>query len=150
MGNLLGAKPSPHTKKENGFNNRCGFPEHKGGVLGITKARYKGFIGLSYISKKNPVLHSEAFRIGKKHCPFEFSAIQINKNLDNSSKELLNHINSLKTELKKCTEHKDNPEKCEKTFDAVTKLLEEIPESEFKNNRHLNELKMNSDLLTTR
>lgn len=70
-----------YNKKENGLNNRCGFPEHKGGVLGITKARYKGFIGLSYISKKNPILHNEAFRIGKKYCPFEFSAIQINKNL---------------------------------------------------------------------
>jgi len=39
--------------------------------------------------------------------------------------------------LKKWTEHKHSLEKSEKSFEAITKLLQEMPESEFENDLHL-------------
>lgn len=68
-------------KKRSGFNNRLGFPEHRGAVFGIIKPRYKQQIKqLSLYSKKYPKIYDEIIRIGKEVCPFPFTSIQVNKN----------------------------------------------------------------------
>lgn len=65
------------------------------------------------------------------------------KRRSNLHEEILTHIvpaladGQLKTELKKWTEHKHSLEKSEKSFEAITKLLQEMPESEFENDLHL-------------
>lgn len=69
-------------KKRAGSNmNRLGFPEHRGAVFGMVKAKYKGVIELSYFSRKYPLIHDEIFRVGMIICPFGFSQVQVNHNL---------------------------------------------------------------------
>jgi hypothetical protein len=68
-------------KKEGSNNNRLGFPEHRGCLFGMVKAKFKGIIELSYFSRKYPAIHDAIFKIGKKICPFEFSQVQVNHNL---------------------------------------------------------------------
>jgi hypothetical protein len=67
-----------YKKKENGNNNRLGFPEHEGCVFGIIKARYKGKKDLSLHSKKYPDVYDA---LKKMDIPIPFTSIQINKNL---------------------------------------------------------------------
>jgi hypothetical protein len=64
-----------------GNSNRLGFPKFRGCVWGISKARYSGKIGLSMYSVKFPEIYQEIVRIGKLICPFDFTSIQMNKNL---------------------------------------------------------------------
>ena len=68
-----------YKKKENGKNNRLGFPEHRACVWGIIKPRFKSKPELSLYSRKYPEIHEEIFRIGKEICPFEFNTVQLNK-----------------------------------------------------------------------
>lgn len=63
-------------------NNRLGFPKYKGGVLGYVYPRLgKKVFQLSSLSKQNSVLYEEVKRIGEIYCPFKFTSIQVNKNL---------------------------------------------------------------------
>ena len=62
-------------------SNRLGFPKFRGCIWGISRARYSGIIGLSKYSKDHPEIYNEIVRIGKQICPFEFTSIQLNKNL---------------------------------------------------------------------
>lgn len=64
-----------------GKSNRLGFPKYRGCVWGISRARFSGKIGLSRYSIKFNEIYQEIVRIGKMICPFEFSSIQMNKNL---------------------------------------------------------------------
>mgnify|MGYP003628074079 CR=1 FL=1 len=72
-------KPAPKNQK---VNNRLGFPKYRGGVLGYIYPRIgKKVFQLSRLSKLNPVLYEEVKRLGEIYCPFKFTSIQINKNL---------------------------------------------------------------------
>jgi len=62
-----------------GLSNRLG--KFRGCVWGISKARYSGKIGLSMYSVKFQEIYQEIVRIGKLICPFDFTSIQMNKNL---------------------------------------------------------------------
>jgi hypothetical protein len=70
-----------YKKRSGANNNRLGFPEHRGAVFGLVKAKFKGVVELSYFSRKFPLIHEEIFRVGKMVCPFEFSQVQVNFNL---------------------------------------------------------------------
>ena len=62
-------------------SNRRGFPErHRGMVMGISRGRLNGVTGLSYYSKKHPVLMGELNRIGTL-LGLDFTSIQVNKNV---------------------------------------------------------------------
>jgi len=50
-------------------------------MFGITKGRYSGKVGLSYMSIKFPDIYNEMVRIGLLICPFKFNSIQLNHNL---------------------------------------------------------------------
>jgi hypothetical protein len=67
-------------KKVNGPNNRLGFPEHRGGVFGMVKPRFKSKKDLSKFSKKYPEIYEDIKRLGDKICPFPYTTIQLNKN----------------------------------------------------------------------
>ena len=62
-------------------SNRLGFPSHKNAVWGIIKKRFTNKIELSAFSMRHPEIWEEIKRIGKLICPFEFSSVQMNKNL---------------------------------------------------------------------
>lgn len=63
-------------------NNRRGFPlGHKSATFGYVRGRYNGKYDLSQYTKKYPHIYQELLRIGNIFCPFEFSAIHINKNV---------------------------------------------------------------------
>jgi hypothetical protein len=66
-----------------GRNNRLDFPDYKGAIFGMVRPRirYKGYNELSLDSKKKPLIYDEIWRIGKIICPFEFTSVQVNKNL---------------------------------------------------------------------
>lgn len=64
-----------------GKSNRRGFDKHKSLTFGLTKARFKGTVGLSRHTLKYPKIFEEVNRIGKLCCPFEYNAIHINKNV---------------------------------------------------------------------
>jgi len=57
------------------------FGEHRGMILGYIKARVSRKYQLSYNSRKYPLIYDEVCRIGKLICPFEFSTIQVNHNV---------------------------------------------------------------------
>lgn len=63
--------------------NRLGFPEYRGAIFGMIRPRfkYKGYNELSLDSRKYPHIYDELWRIGKIICPFEFTSVQVNKNL---------------------------------------------------------------------
>ena len=61
--------------------NRRGFPAYKGGIFGIVQQRKSNVKCLSSMSRDQPVLYEEILRCGKAICPFEFTMIQLNKNL---------------------------------------------------------------------
>jgi len=62
--------------------NRRGFPTgHRRMVMGVTRGRFNGKIGLSNHSTKYPVLYKLIFDFGKKYIPFEFNAVHINHNV---------------------------------------------------------------------
>lgn len=67
--------------KQKGRDNRYGFPAYRGAVYGITKERVSRKITLSSKSRKFPVIYEELQRIGKEICPFEYTTIQVNRNL---------------------------------------------------------------------
>ena len=60
--------------------NRRGFKLHRAITLGLTKARFKRIVGLSYQSKKYPQLYDEVVRIGNL-LNFEFTSIHCNHNV---------------------------------------------------------------------
>ena len=70
------------TKRGNS-NNRRGFTHYHGAIFGMVRPRfkYKGYNELSADSKRFPLIYEEIIRIGKIICPFEFTSIQVNKNL---------------------------------------------------------------------
>ena len=61
--------------------NRRGFPAYKGGIFGIVQQRKSNIKCLSSMSKDQPVLYNEILRCGRAICPFDFTMIQLNKNL---------------------------------------------------------------------
>ena len=62
--------------------NRPHFPVgHRRFVFGIVRARFHGTIGLSYHSKKYPLLYQLIHDFGKKYIPIEFNAIHVNHNV---------------------------------------------------------------------
>jgi hypothetical protein len=66
----------------NGNSNRLGFPKRRGMVLGETRGRFNGVVGLSYFSKKYPKIYYAVLKLGKSISPpFEFKTIQVNHNL---------------------------------------------------------------------
>ena len=62
--------------------NRRGFPAYKGGIFGIVQQRKSNIKCLSSMSKDQPVLYNEILRCGRAICPFDFTMIQLNKNLE--------------------------------------------------------------------
>ena len=63
-------------------SNRRGFPlGHQSITFGYVRGRYNGKYDLSVYTKKYPYIYQELLRIGNIFCPFEFSAIHINKNV---------------------------------------------------------------------
>jgi hypothetical protein len=66
-------------KKNTG--NRLGFPKHRGAVYGMTKGRVSRIVGLSYMSERYPDIFDELCRIGDAICPFQYTSIQVNRNL---------------------------------------------------------------------
>ena len=70
-------------KKRYRDNNRREFPNYRGGIFGLVRPRfhYKGYKELSCDSKRLPEVYEEIIKIGKIICPFEFTSIQLNKNL---------------------------------------------------------------------
>ena len=49
--------------------NRRGFPaKHRAITFGITRGRFNGITGLSYYSKKYPIIYEEILRIGSLIC----------------------------------------------------------------------------------
>jgi len=63
-------------------NNRLGFPMSRRTVFGMTRPRYKykGYLELSYDSKRYPHIYHELLRIGNIICPFPYNCIQVNHN----------------------------------------------------------------------
>ena len=57
------------------------FGEHRSMTLGFIKGRVTRKYELSYNSKRMPKIYEEVCRIGKIICPFEFSAIHVNHNV---------------------------------------------------------------------
>ena len=76
---LLAKKKLPVHK---GRCNRRGFPEgQRSAALGVVRGRFNGVVGLSYFSKRNPLLYNEIMRIGKIISPFPFRTIHLNSNI---------------------------------------------------------------------
>ncbi len=72
--------------KKGNKSNRRGFPlNHQSMTLGYTRARFGRKHGnlydLSYNTNKYLDIYNEILRIGNKYCPFEFTSIQVNKNV---------------------------------------------------------------------
>lgn len=57
------------------------FGDHRSMTLGFIKGRVTRKYELSYNSKRMPKIYEEVCRIGKLICPFEFSAIHLNHNV---------------------------------------------------------------------
>jgi len=96
--NMLNSITIPLTGEKAGeHGNRRGFPRHRRLVLGITRSRFGGLIGLSHDSTKYPEIFEEIVRIGDRICPFKFTSIHLNKNVtcprhkdtNNKSKSML-------------------------------------------------------------
>jgi hypothetical protein len=68
-------------KLSNGMGRSTTFGVHRSMTLGYIKGRLTKTFALSACSKRYPYLYEEALRIGKKICPFEFSAIHVNYNV---------------------------------------------------------------------
>lgn len=67
------------------------FGDYTGLTLGYVKGRISRKIDLSFHTKKNMELYEEIVRIGKLICPFEFEAIQLNKNVQTPKHKDLNN-----------------------------------------------------------
>ena len=79
--NMFESNPSSLFVKDGKSNNRFRFPRHKGGVYGIRKGRVDKVVGLSYLSNRYPDIFDELCRIGDIICPFQYTSIQVNRNL---------------------------------------------------------------------
>jgi len=67
------------TKRRHGANNnRLDFPEHYGGIMGMTRARFSGKIGLSNLTRDSPNVWEWLQTLP---VPIPWNAVQINKNL---------------------------------------------------------------------
>ena len=66
---------------KNGRNNRRGFPKHRSMTLGITRGRFNNVVGLSYYSKKYPMLYQVLKKYGEQICDFPFQSIHVNHNV---------------------------------------------------------------------
>jgi len=62
-------------------NNRQGFDDHRGGLYGKVKPRYRTGTKLSKDSRDHPEVFNEIFRIGQLICPIPFTTVQLNKDL---------------------------------------------------------------------
>lgn len=70
-----------HRKGSKSVGNRRGFPSYRGGVFGKVRKRLTGEYGEASMNSQFPVIYEEIVRIGKIVCPFDFDAIQLNRNL---------------------------------------------------------------------
>ena len=61
--------------------NRNGFPDYRGQIYGKVNARFKGWRDLSKDSIENPEIYAELKKLGDAIVPFDYSSIQINRNL---------------------------------------------------------------------
>jgi hypothetical protein len=68
-------------KLSNKMGRAVTFGVHRSMTLGYVKGRISRKLNLSLYSKKYPYLYDEVVRLGKKICPFEFSAVHINYNV---------------------------------------------------------------------
>ena len=68
-------------KQSGGRGRSKTFGEHRSMTLGYIKGRVTRKYDLSYNSKRMPKIYEEVCRIGKLICPFEFSAIHLNHNV---------------------------------------------------------------------
>jgi hypothetical protein len=68
-------------KQSDGRGRSKTFGEHRSMTLGYIKGRVTRKYDLSYNSKRMPQIYEEVCRIGKLICPFEFSAIHLNHNV---------------------------------------------------------------------
>ena len=62
-------------------NNRLGFPIFRAAIFGIIRGRFSSITSPSYDTKKYPELYNELVKIGSIICPFAFTKIQLNHNL---------------------------------------------------------------------
>ena len=62
-------------------NNRRGFPKHKALTLGLVKNRMFKYVGVSKQSEKFPELTEYIFKFFDKLFYFDFTSIQVNKNV---------------------------------------------------------------------
>lgn len=82
LSNLYGMLEDINIVKRGIKSNRRGFPlGHRSATFGYVRGRYNGKYDLSLHTKKYPHIYQELLRIGNIFCPFEFSAIHINKNV---------------------------------------------------------------------
>lgn len=79
--NMFESKQSSLYLKKNKTNSRHGFPLHRGAVYGMVRERFGDNIGLSYMSQKYEKIFDELCRIGDAICPFQYTSIQVNRNL---------------------------------------------------------------------
>jgi len=69
-------------KNQTGKSGRArSFGKHRSIVLGYIKARITRKYNLSAETKKHPELYEAVVSLGKRICPFQFNAIQINHNV---------------------------------------------------------------------
>lgn len=62
--------------------NRPHFPVgHRRFIFGTVRFRFHGTVGLSYHSKKYPLLYQLIHDFGEKYIPIEFNAIHVNHNV---------------------------------------------------------------------
>ena len=62
-------------------NNRRGFPKHRALTLGLVKNRMFKYVGVSKHSEKFPELTEYIFKFFDKLFCFDFTSIQVNKNV---------------------------------------------------------------------
>jgi hypothetical protein len=82
LSNLYGMLEDINVTKRNTRTNRRGFPDgHRAITFGYVRGRFNGKYDLSLCTKKYPHIYQELLRIGNIYCPFDFSAIHINKDV---------------------------------------------------------------------
>lgn len=70
-----------YLRKRVKYNNRSGFPVHRGAVFGIIRERFSGKVRESLDTREYPHVWEELKRIGNNICPFKWQTVYINKNL---------------------------------------------------------------------
>ena len=62
-------------------NNRKNFPDHRSGLYGIVKPRFRTGKNLSQDSRDHPQVFKELFRLGNLICPIPFTTVNVVKDL---------------------------------------------------------------------